>query len=71
MSRVPIGRESNHQLLVRFFELLSMSEQSSDLVKQILCETGRHFGFGCGFVYEADHTGTFFLNESIPITTSL
>ena len=41
-----------------------MSEQSSDLVKQILCETGRHFGFGCGFVYEADHTGTFFLNES-------
>ena len=64
MSRVPIGRESNHQLLVRFFELLSMSEQSSDLVKQILCETGRHFGFGCGFVYEADHTGTFFLNES-------
>ena len=63
MSRVPIDRESNHQLLVRFFELLSATEQSDELVGQVLRETGKHFGFGCGFVYEADHTGTFFLKE--------
>ena len=64
MPRAPIDRESNHQLLVRLFELLSVSVQGDDVIKKVLCETGQHFGFGCGFVYEADHTETFHLCES-------
>ena len=64
MPREPIDREANHRLLVRLFELLGSDVQNDDVVAQVLRETGAHFGFGCGFVYEADHTGTFHLSES-------
>ena len=66
MPRVPIDSEYNHRLLVSFFELLSKNKQGDgyEFIRRILVETGRHFEFGCGFVYEVDHTGTFFLNES-------
>jgi diguanylate cyclase (GGDEF)-like protein len=33
------------------------------MVERILSDVCRHFRFGCGFVYESDYTGTFFLKE--------
>ncbi len=51
------------QLFARIIESLGSLDESSQMIECILTEVCRHFHFGCGFVYEADHTHTFHLKE--------
>ncbi len=48
---------------VRVMETLNTSDDIYAPVPGILQDTCEYFGFGCGFIYKADHTGTFFLHE--------
>ncbi len=52
-----------HRLFFRIIQSLSSPDLPDDLVAKILAEVCQHFRFGCGFVYEADHTRTFHLKE--------
>ena len=58
------------QLFSRIIESLSAPDESSAMVERILVDICRHFRFGCGFVYEADHTQTFFLKEQFAAYTT-
>ncbi len=51
------------QLFAKIIESLGSEDESSVLIENILTAVCRHFKFGCGFVYEADHTHTFYLKE--------
>ncbi len=51
------------QLFARIIESLGSLDESSLMIERILTDVCRHFRFGCGFVYEADHTHTFHLKE--------
>lgn len=42
---------------------LGSPEDPGEVVGHILTDVCRHFRFGCGFVYEADHAQTFHLKE--------
>lgn len=50
-------------LFVKIIESLSAPVEAEDAVSRILTEVCEHFRFGCGFVYEMDHTQTFHLKE--------
>jgi len=50
-------------LFAKIIESLSAPDHGEDIVERILTDICRHFRFGCGFVYESNHTGTFFLKE--------
>lgn len=52
-----------NSLFVKVIESLSSSDHAKDPLLRILEEVCRHFKFGCGFVYESDHTGLFHLRE--------
>ena len=51
------------QLFADIIKTLSQPDEPKDMVERILTDVCRHFKFGCGFVYEADHTNTFHLKE--------
>jgi len=63
MGRVQLNQEEHHKLLVRIFEWLSSSDQTKETIGHILTEVCKHYHFGCGFIYEADHSRTFHLKE--------
>ncbi len=48
---------------VNVMETLNSSDDIYASVPGVLRETCEHFGFGCGFVYVADHTAKLFLKE--------
>ncbi len=52
-----------HRLFNKVIRSLSSPDLPEELAGKILIEVCQHFRFGCGFVYEADHTGTFHLKE--------
>lgn len=54
------------ELFTTIVESLGTHETNypSMAVERILTSVCEHFRFGCGFVYEADHTQTFFLREN-------
>lgn len=49
---------------IRVMEQLNASADIYSPIPQVLNDTCAFFGFGCGFIYEANHTNTFFLRES-------
>lgn len=51
-------------LFVRVVERLSAPEESSNLVSNTLTEICEHFRFGCGVIYENDHSGVLHLKEN-------
>ncbi len=51
------------QLFAKIIESLSLPDELDSPVERILTDVCQHFKFGCGFVYEADHTHTFHLKE--------
>lgn len=51
------------QLFANIVEALSLPGESGDTIGRILTDVCKHFRFGCGFVYEADHTHEFFLKD--------
>lgn len=51
------------QLFAGIIESLGTPDEDANVVERILTDICRHFKFGCGFVYESDHTGRFFLKE--------
>ncbi len=59
------GRYSaqSSEFWVKVMETLNSSNDIYAPVPGVLQETCEHFGFGCGFVYVADHTSTLFLKE--------
>ena len=63
MPRNPINNESSRQFIFHLFECLNAPNADKTIVDTALRETGEHFGFGCGFVYEMDHSGVFHLCE--------
>lgn len=50
-------------LFERIIERLGSHEHAKDVIFHILVDVCQHFRFGCGFIYEADHTQTFYLKE--------
>lgn len=52
-----------HHLFAKIIHSLSIHDATENVVGSILSEVCEHFKFGCGFVYEADYTNTFFLKE--------
>lgn len=54
-------------LFVKIIESLSSHDESGMVIERILNEVCKHFRFGCGFVYEVDHTNTFLLKERYAI----
>ena len=50
-------------LFARIIKSLGASDNSGESIGFILNEVCRHFRFGCGFIYEADHTETLHLRE--------
>ncbi len=50
-------------LFVKVVERLSVPGNTADLVKNTLVEICSHFKFGCGTIYEIDHTGVLHLKE--------
>lgn len=52
------------QLYATIIEWLSDPDIREDTVQRILVNVCEHFKFGCGFIYETDHTRTFHLKES-------
>ncbi len=57
-------------LFAKIIESLSLPELPDDLIQRILSEICHHFRFGCGFVYESDHTRTFHLKERLTLYKS-
>ncbi len=51
------------QLFAQIIESLGSLDESSKMIERILTDVCKHFRFGCGFVYETDHTHTFHLKE--------
>ena len=58
------NQDDLQRLFATIIERLSAVDETEHTISHILTEICSHFKFGCGFVYEADHTGTFFLKES-------
>ncbi len=50
-------------LFAKIIASLSSPDEPEELAGQILGDVCRHFRFGCGFIYEADHTRTFHIKE--------
>ena len=50
--------------IVQLMEKLNSSDDIYAPVPEVLRETGEFFEFGCGFIYKADYTSLFFLEES-------
>lgn len=51
------------EFFASIIESLSTTDNPDAMVERILSEVCQHFRFGCGFVYEADHTRVFHLKE--------
>ncbi len=50
-------------LFAKIIESLSAPDLPDDIIQSILVGVCDHFRFGCGFVYEADHTHEFHIKE--------
>lgn len=59
------------ELFAKIIESLGTPGQDESVVERILNDICRHFRFGCGFVYESDHTNTFFLKEQCSLYPAL
>ncbi len=53
-----------HDLFAGIINRLSQSIPPAELITGLLKDVCEHFHFGCGLIYEADHTGAFHLKES-------
>lgn len=51
------------RLFAKIIESLSSPDESGRMIERILTTVCKHFRFGCGFVYEVDHTNAFLLKE--------
>ncbi|MDL2233438.1 GGDEF domain-containing protein [Ruminococcaceae bacterium OttesenSCG-928-L11] len=56
-------QDSSKELFVDVMDRLSAQQDPYRPIHGILADACRCFGFGCGFVYESDHTGKFALEE--------
>ncbi len=54
-------------LFARIIEWLGKTDTPDNTITNILTEVCNHFRFGCGFVYEADHTHMFHLKEHVAV----
>ena len=59
------------QLFAKIIESLSTTDNHESVVAEILFAMCTHFRFGCGFVYEADHTHTLLLKERFSATRAM
>lgn len=57
------NRDDLNQLFATIIQALSEPDKTGEVIGRILTDVCVHFHFGCGFVYETDHTGTFNLKE--------
>lgn len=56
-------RDSAQALFIDVMDRLRAQYDPYEPINGIIAETCRFFGFGCGFIYETDHTGLFLLRE--------
>ena len=55
--------EKIEELYIRVVKKLSSTENTNRYLTDILQDVCSHFSFGCGLIYQADHTNIFFLKE--------